>query len=86
MVGQSTDRRSSQPASTGKRVDGTGRCCRNTLQNREGRQATYSIRKRHIYQVLRFSSRKIGKGQDGLGTVGDMVGGRRVSRNINPPV
>lgn len=36
-------------------------------------------------QVLGSARGKMGKGQDGLGTVKDMVGGRRVSRNISPP-
>lgn len=86
-VDQTTGDRQEQPASLDREKSGWDRKMLQEYAAKQGRrQATYSIRKRHLYQALRSSSRKIAKGQDGLGTVGDMVGGRRVSRNINPLV
>jgi hypothetical protein len=42
-----------------------------------------------LFSSLLYSTRgKLGRGQDGLGTMGgdmDMVGGRRVSRNNSQP-
>jgi hypothetical protein len=71
-------------------------CCKERDKKTGKAGATYSIRKEagiagHTSTVplcslsLSLCPRKIGKGQDGLGTVDDMVGGRRVSRNISQP-